>query len=99
MQSQLEEQLPNDIPTVLDWHGHKYVGDNVDKKFKPSKQRIDHPGLDIHYFHGYAVYDRVDLGGASDVAPQFSMPDPASLAPSMNDICELKAELQVLISR
>lgn len=99
MQSQLKKQLPNDNPTALDWHGHKYVVDNVDKKFKPSKQRIDHPGLDIHYFHGYAVYDRVNLSGASDVSPQFSMPDPASLAPTENDIYELKAELQVLVSR
>ena len=73
--------------------------DNVDKKFKPSKQRIDHPGLDIHYFHGCAVYDRVNLGGASDVPPRFSMLEPASLAPSISDICELKAELQVLVSR
>jgi len=44
-----------------DWHGHKHVVDNIDKKFKPSKHRIDHPGLDIHYFHGYAIYDRVNL--------------------------------------
>ena len=73
--------------------------DNVDKNFKASKQRIDHPGLDIHYFHGYAVYDRLNLSGTSDVPPQFSMPDPVSLAPSLNDICELKAELRVLISR
>ena len=55
--SQLEKQLPNDDPTALDWHGHKYVVDNINKKFKPSKQRINHPGLDIHYLHGYAIYD------------------------------------------
>ena len=99
IRSQLEKQLPNDDPTALDWHGHKYVVDNVDIKFKPSKQRIDHPGLDIHYFHGYGLYDRVNLGGALDVPPQFFMPNPASLAPSIHDICELKAELQVLVSR
>ena len=93
IQSQLEKELPNDDPTTPDWHGHKFVVDNVDKKFKPSKQRIDHPGLDIHYLHGYAVYDRVNLHGESDVTLQFSVPDPASLAPSTNDICELKAEL------
>ena len=69
MQSQLENQLPSDDPTALDWHGHKYVVDNVDKKFKPSKQRIDHSGLDIHYFHGYAVYDRVNLVCTSDAPP------------------------------
>ena len=99
IQSQLKKQLPNDDPTALDWHGHKYVVDNVDKKFKPSKQRIDHPGLDIHYFHVYAIYDRVNLGDTLDVPPWFCMPDPASLAPSIIDVCELKAELQVLVSR
>ena len=32
IQSQLKKQLPNDDPTTVDWHGHKYVADNVDKK-------------------------------------------------------------------
>ena len=40
----------------------------------------------IHYFRGYAVYDRVNLGGTSDVPPQFSMPDPAFLAPSISGV-------------
>ena len=42
------------------WTGFKIVGDNVDKDIRPSFQRIDYRTRSLHYFHAYAMLDRVD---------------------------------------
>ena len=43
------------------------VGDNIDKNIRPRDMRTDHQGRSLHYFHTYAVQDRVDLSNVSDV--------------------------------
>ncbi len=76
------------------WHGFKFVGDNIDKNIHPRFQRHEKRGQSLHYFHGYAVRDRIDLSTLSDVTPPFHKPDPATFLPSKNDISCLSDELQ-----
>lgn len=80
-------------------HGFKFVGDNIDKNIHPRFQRHEKRGQSLHYFHGYAVRDRIDLSTLSDVTPPFHKPDPATFLPSKNDISCLSDELTVLVSR
>ncbi len=62
------------------------MGDNIDKRVKPSRQRAELNGLDLHYFHGYAVRDRLDMSKMSDKAPEYVPPDPAKFIPSSEEI-------------
>ena len=51
------------------WDGFKLVRDNIDKNIPASYQRFDPKTQSLHYFHVYAVLDRVDFSGLSDEAP------------------------------
>lgn len=81
------------------WFGYKFVGDNIDKNVKPSLQRHELRGQSLHYFHGYAVRDRVDLSKLSDKPPPFSIPEPSVFLPSPGDLSSLREELEILVSR
>ena len=61
--------LPNESGVMLEetnttplsqWYGFKYVGDNIDKNIKPRHQMLDSQGKSLHYFHYYALMDRID---------------------------------------
>ena len=82
------------------WFGYKVVGDNVDKKLKPRYMRSDNQSKDLHYFHLYALRDRVDFSRASEDPPNLN-PDPvlAELIPTDDDIKEITSNFGVLISR
>ena len=41
------------------------VGDNIDKNVSPRYMRIDNQVKSLHYWHSYAVHDRIDVGGLS----------------------------------
>lgn len=45
---------------------YKLVGDNIDKDVKPRQMRFDNQTRSLHYFHTYALKDRVDLSSLSD---------------------------------
>lgn len=49
------------------WVSFKIVGDNIDKNVQPRFMRVDAPTRSLHYFHAYAVKDRVDLSSFSDI--------------------------------
>jgi len=59
----------NVLQTSADWKGFKLVGYNVDKNVKPSLQRFDNKTNSLHYFHYYAVLDRMDLSACCEVVP------------------------------
>ena len=40
---------------------YQLVGDNIDKNVRPRDMRSDHQTRSLHYFHTYAVRDRVDI--------------------------------------
>ena len=80
------------------WQGFKIIGDNVDKNVKPSFMRINTSTLSLHYFHSYAVLDRVDLSGIPDIQPPGTC-DLLALLPSSGDVDMLKQQFSILISR
>ena len=57
----LLSQTSDSAPQANMWFGYKFVGDNIDKNVKPSLQRQELRRQSLHYFHGCAVRDRVDL--------------------------------------
>lgn len=81
------------------WIGYKFVGDNIDKNIKPRFQRHEHTGQSLHYFHSYAVKDRLDLSKFSDAPPSSSSLDAEQFLLSTSDINLLKEEFAILISR
>ncbi len=80
---------------------YKLVGDNLDKNVRPRDMRSDYQGRSLHYFHTYAVRDRVDLTNVSDVqiSPDLSAIDLTSLLPTAADRGELENNFAVLIAR
>ena len=75
------------------------MGDNIDKNVKPRFQRHEKQGQSFHFFHGYAVKDRVDLSELSDKPPVYTIPEPSVLIPSLTDLTSVKEELTILIAR
>ena len=81
----------------------KLCGDNVDKTVKVRFMRFDKGNISLHYFHSYAVLDRIDLSGLSDSYVASCLPSPrniaASLLPSEPDDQSLKRHFSILVSR
>ena len=96
-QNQSPESLP--LPEAGDHFGYKFVGDNVDKNVRPSRERAEMKPQSLHYFHSFAVKDRVPIDGLSDKTPEIGIPDPVRFLPSTDDIDCIKQDLCILISR
>ena len=71
------------------WKGFKIVRDNIDKNFKRFFQRMDFQTRSFHYFHSYAVLDRVDLSGYVDT-PCSGEVDFTFILPTDDEISSLK---------
>lgn len=77
------------------------VGDNIDKNIQPQDMRLDNQTKSLHYFHVYAVRDRIDLSDYDDTLPS---PDISSISidkllPSDDDNTNLRANYSILIAR
>ncbi|XP_019858884.1 PREDICTED: uncharacterized protein LOC109587103 isoform X2 [Amphimedon queenslandica] len=83
---------------VLPWKGFKLVGDNVDKNIHPSFDRIYSHTLSLHYYHCFAVLDRIDLTGVSD-SNSNRVIELSTLLPSTDDVILMKKYFSILISR
>ena len=88
-------------PTLQSWLTFKVVGDNIDKNIQPQDMRLDNQTKSLHYFHVYAVRDRIDLSDYDDTLPS---PDISSicidqLLPSDDDNTNLRANYSILIAR
>jgi L1 cell adhesion molecule like protein len=96
-----------DSPAVEDRNGSaqiiKLCGENLDKTVKTRYMRLDKGNLSLHYFHAYAVLDRIDLSGVSDSLVASCLPSPekiaTSLLPSKLDDQTLKHHFAILVSR
>ena len=93
-----------DVPHANNWNGYKLVGDNLDKNIAPRYRRIDHQTQSMHFFHCYAVHDRIDLSDVSDelnpytTKPVSKLPV-SDLLPSIADDQALLSNFSVLVSR
>ena len=80
------------------WTGFKLVGDNLDKNIHPSFSRLDRKTKSLHYFHYYAVLDRLDLSSYSDVSPTAPV-DVNKLLVNTTDVVQLDSDAITLMSR
>lgn len=80
-------------------------GDNIDKNVKRRYFRVDKlPNTrSLHYFHYYAVKDRVDFSDMGEEPIQCKQLDlqqvATSLLPSSEDDAELRKNISVMVSR
>ena len=49
------------------WVSFKIVGHNIDKTVRPRHQTLKKRTQSLHYFHSFAVKDRIDASNPSDV--------------------------------
>ena len=75
----------------------KIVGDNIDKNFRQSYQRINHQTRSFHYFHSYALLERIDLCGLSDL-PSSGIIILPSILSNKDDVESLKHSFRIFIS-
>lgn len=83
------------------WFGFKIVGDNIDKAIKPRHETIHRHGQSLHYFHSFAVLDRIDF---SFLSAEPSQLDPTlfpaeMLLPSSEELDGIKKSFSILIAR
>ena len=80
---------------------YKLVGDNIDKEVRPRDLRSDHQTRSLHYFHTYAVKDRVDLSDICDKQRMVDLSDIqlTDLLPNADDEKELLANFGFLVFR
>lgn len=64
---------PESLPVTPSAHTYKLVGDNIDKNVRPRHMTSENQ---IHYFHTFAVQDRVDL---SSFSKDYQLPDTETL--------------------
>ena len=83
------------------WYGFKIVGDNIDKSVKPQHETIDHHRNSLHYFHSYAVLDRIDLTKFSEVPLRLAIDSfpITSLLPSLEETKQVADNFGVLVGR
>ena len=80
---------------------YKLVGDNIDKNIRPREMRSDYQTRSLHFFHSYALLDRVDMSGFSEKMPEVDMShiDLKNLLPSSVDAEVIQKNFAVLVSR
>ena len=85
-------------PTLLTY---RLVGDNIDKNVKPRHMTSEHQTHSLHYFHTYAVRDRIDLSNVSSEQPipKISEMKMEDLLLSNDDNLVLIENLAILIGR
>lgn len=87
--------VPSKLPT------YKLVGDNIDKTVHPREMRSDHQTRSLHYFHAYAVRDRVDVSRFSSdhKVPDLTSIKPDLLLPTSCDEAKLRENFAILVAR
>ena len=53
-------------PLITRHRGYRLCGDNIDKSIHRRHLRFDKQNLSLHYFHTYAVENRIDFSDLSD---------------------------------
>ena len=79
----------------------KIVGDNIDKTVVPRDMRSDYQTRSLHYFHSYAVRDRVNVDGLNETmsCPDIGAIDLNLLLPTPQDEREILKNMSILVAR
>lgn len=99
---QTQQQSPLTTTTApSQWVGFKITGDNIDKNVRPRHQTLQRRTNSLHYFHSYAVMDRVDLSNVSDEHPTVDVLSIGmeTILPSSDDYQKLLSNLATLVGR
>ena len=95
-----EEEGNSSQECLPPWCGFKIVGDNIDKNVRPSHQRLDRQTQSLHYFHSFAVRDRIDLSAYSDQPPAIPPAiDATTITHAASDLATFQMECEILVSR
>ncbi|KAL5516953.1 hypothetical protein EMCRGX_G002412 [Ephydatia muelleri] len=84
-----------------EWYGFRLVGDNVDKNVKPRDMRLNSQTTSLHYFHTYAVKDRICFSHLS-TDPIEIVQDSINFEmfyPIVGDNTQLVSNLETLVAR
>ena len=81
------------------WTGFKIIGDNIDQNVHPSFQRLGSQTKSLHYFHSYALIDRIDFSNLSDASPVGKINIEETCLTSNAEIEQIKSHLVILVSR
>ena len=98
-----EQHVRDDVvegPNPSPWFGFKIVGDNIDKMIKPRYMRSDRKNQSLHYFHMYAVRDRINLSDSCEnQRPAPKNPPLEELLPSPDDCKQLHSNKEILVTQ
>lgn len=77
------------------------VGDNFDKSVIPRHMTMEHQRKSLHYFHSYAVLNRIDFSGLSSSKPVGDISDLtlSSYLPDAADCAKLCENYSVILAR
>ena len=84
------------------WCGFKICGDNIDKCVHCRHMRIDKQTQSLHYFHSYAVRDRVDCSHLSDepkCSPTTAKDIIDTVLPTLEDDAIIHDVFAILVAR
>ena len=86
---------------ALDFRRLRIIGDNLDFYKRVRDMRQDHQNLSIHWFHLYAVQDRVPCCHLEDGRSKKSLMSLTSdsFLPTSNELSEIRNCMGILISR
>ena len=92
---------PEQLQYVSQQTTFKLVGDNIDKNVRPREMRSEHQTRSLHYFHAYAVRDRVDMSTFSNDAqlPVASAVNLQDLLPTSSDEVTMRENFVTLVGR
>ena len=83
-------------------HGFKICGDNIDKTVHCRHMRIDKQVESLHYFHSYAIKDRIKISDVSVISPSNTPTAEvviSTVQPDDEDDALIHVEFAVLVSR
>ena len=102
----LQDQTPDkgmELECSRQSFSFKIVGDNVDKNVTPRYNRVGHRVTSLHYYHSFAIQDRINVNSLASVNVPSCLPHPSTraslLLPSITDDNELSNNIKILISR
>lgn len=95
----LTSDEPPNMEQPFDAVGYAIIGDNIDKNVRPSYQRQDRTTQSLHYFHSYALKNRINICEMSDKRPDSIDLSPTNILPNQSDVKKMIEEYEIFVSR
>ena len=100
--TEFDEVVTTSITSTSACPSFKIVGDNIDKNIKKRYLRVDQQNSSLHFFHSFAVQDRIDFSHLPDTLPLTCSNKPAKVAlellPTIDDDKALEKLFQIHVS-